>query len=304
MTSQNRPTNEEIYEHITKGYIPLCYQSQYCKNLALNEITIPQKLYQYCPFDEKNHSINNFKKSEIFCSSVENFSDSFEGALTIHELDRMFKDNCIDMNSIPFVNEEIKTEILHTNCQARTNKMVKNLYGISCFAPQNDSKYMWGLYADKSKGFCVEYDFTKFNFDNNNSFISPVAYSDTRIDYSHQMKECENDCKKCLQSLLSIRKALVTKNSDLGHEEEWRIICKNPLWKNWGSKFLDDAFNGVPLDVSSCITGLYLGAMIGKSDKDNVAQIIKQAENLKIPIYQKEMSPDKFELTEKLIWSP
>lgn len=90
------------------------------------------------------------------------------------------------------------------------------------------------------------------------------------------------------------------KSSDWQYEQEWRILAGNPEVPE-NPNFLNKVFDGVLLDVKDCITGIYLGTMIKPENKTKIEAIAKEKN---IPIYQKEMSPDKFELTEKLIWQP
>lgn len=128
---------------------------------------------------------------------------------------------------------------------------INDSFGISCLSERSDNGLMWGHYASKHKGFCVEYDIEKLIKKNAKaaSFIFPVIYTRTRpILDKNIIKSFEIVGKKVVPSETvneSLTKALMSKSRIWKYEKEWRIVT--PI-KNKNRKYSFD-----------CVSAIYLG---------------------------------------------
>lgn len=309
VNSYNHPTPEEIYENITNTFLNSCEKRTELEKLPIKPFDIPKKLYQYRRFDENGYNINNLKSSQIWCSSVKNFNDLYEGTVKTPSNEDLFSGTFKrrpDLrkkyrNTWCRLSKEQKEKMI-SSTKHLTNKVAKNIFAVSCFTRNNSCHPMWAHYADTHEGFCVEFDFSTLELDKW-LWLYPVAYSNEKIYYrdsSIYENNCipKKDCPKCEKSVFT--KCFATKATDWEYEREWRMLTKNPKFGQV-ENYLETDFDGVTQDVSGCITGIYLGA---KTEPKNEEQMIAIAKEKNIPIYKKEPSHDSFELQDKKIWSP
>jgi hypothetical protein len=111
---------------------------------------------------------------------------------------------------------------------------------VSSFTTDYDNRNMWENYADKYRGFCVEYDFRRINPQNSNEiwkilFLSPVTYHrvfnefNTKIitDAIIQKLVSQKEFNMDLEELnFEIHEHMLMKKDDYKSEKEWRLILK------------------------------------------------------------------------------
>lgn len=94
---------------------------------------------------------------------------------------------------------------------------------ICCFSSVADSLLMWGLYADKHRGFCVEYAFDRVPArELQRLALYPVVYDDKLFDstpYLQQAAHSPTDFNNIHFLLASTRKATAW-----AYEHEWRYV--------------------------------------------------------------------------------
>ena len=305
MNSYQHPTPEVIYEYITNTYLNSCEKRADFAKLSVKPF-VPPKLYQYRSFDKDGHNINNLKNSKIWCSSVKNFNDLHEGTLKLptgaNLLYGFYKRNPNErkrFNNAWHRKPKEERDKIESDLKQLINDKTQNVFAVSCFTTNSCSNPMWAHYADKHTGFCVEFDFSL----QQHPWFFPVAYSNEKIIYEDNCigePDCVpgEDCSRCEKD--AFNKCFLTKGNDWFYEQEWRIFAKNPH-SGKAINFLEKDFLGIPQDVSGCITGIYLGAMIGP---ENESQMIEVAKEKNLPIYKKVSSPDSFKLQYTLLWSP
>lgn len=83
---------------------------------------------------------------------------------------------------------------------------------------------MWSHYADSHKGFCIEYDLTKVDFNKNQFVLFPVKYSHKRppIPWTSMLNNNETSINK--KVLYDIIMSVLTKDDIWSYENEWRFI--------------------------------------------------------------------------------
>ena len=129
----------------------------------------------------------------------------------------------IDDQTYKSITEKLaRIENLNRSIRNKTSKF----FGVSCFSTSKSEILMWSHYADKHRGFVIEYDLRSFITRHPiTPFITPVVYSKNRTISEIFLK---NDIvKDTLSSEMigeDIIKGLITKSKIWSYEKEWRII--------------------------------------------------------------------------------
>lgn len=86
------------------------------------------------------------------------------------------------------------------------------------------SSMMWGYYADKSNGVCIELDYSKLNFPKNaiKGPIKYVKYLKRNIDLPTDLSTIQ-DIRKFLKR--NAKEIFLTKQSSWAGENEYRMVC-------------------------------------------------------------------------------
>jgi len=142
----------------------------------------------------------------------------------------------------------------------KSASFINDSFGMSCLSEKSDNGLMWGHYATKHRGFCIEYDIDKLIETNLKaaSYIFPVIYTKTRPIIDRNIIESfEIVDKKVVPSESvneSLTKALLSKSKIWKYEKEWRIIT--PV-KNNNREYSFD-----------CVSAIYLGVNASQKLKD------------------------------------
>lgn len=231
------------------------------------------KLYKYNP--PEYYPFRNYENDEVHLSPNSNLNDVYEG--------------------IPaFSKSENSTEIKSFSTAAL----------MSCFSETNKSVLMWAHYADSSKGFCVEYDFTKLGRDEIISLgIYPVLYDKHRL--------IHRDIKSLKESLANLERAIkheeeyddgellddliplmLYKGTDWQYEKEWRIIStKLKLYQDYETNT-----SGINIPLK-CVSAVYLGYRMEPEKKKHIIEITqsKNQSGANISVYEAILSCDTYE---------
>lgn len=172
--------------------------------------------------------------------------------------------------------------------EPKIKEIINNKFAITCFSTTPDNILMWSHYANKHRGFCVEYDLSKIKIKDILLFLHPIKYSEKRpvipmtiFDFSdlHNIK-ISNNKKKAIADIFI---ALLTKCKIWEYENEWRIIY--PQTKLDNLKLNEDI-----------VTKVYYGANISESNKKQIDTIIREK---KIESVQYKLDSNNFKLTVK-----
>ena len=142
---------------------------------------IPQKLYLYrswsnCP----NKNMEIIKNHKFYLSDPKSFNDPFDCQMQIYSIDN-----------------EIE-------------RMEKRI-GIRCFSATYNNILMWSHYADKHKGFCIEFDASLLTARSLGEII--------KVRYVNKMPTYLGI------NSIDIKRFLCYKYKDWAYEKEYRLIC-------------------------------------------------------------------------------
>lgn len=235
-------------------------------------------LFRYS--DADYYSIRGLEMQSLYLSENGVMNDLFEG-LTCNINDQIVA-HIDDMNDLAF---------------------------IKSFSEIKSSNLMWAHYANKYKGICIEYDFSKLN--NDILFhLFPVFYTnfkkeDMGLQYTIEehldLKQMnyERSFPNDVDYLKDIMPLFLIKSKDWEYEKEWRLLFTYPQLYNSADDVGDEdcpEFYNVhsqTISVENCIKSVYLGARIEKIKKDHIVEICKK---LGIKVYSSVLAKEKYEL--------
>lgn len=176
------------------------------------------------------------------------------------------------------ITEKSKDKERIDNYRKSITERIFNGLGIACFTTDKHSDYMWENYADSGKGFCLEYDMTKYReTDRQKMEMFPVYYTDKNnnmdilIDFDYNRKSW--NCK--------ILPIILTKHISFKNEKEWRLVIGKECCEN-GSY--------CPFIKPSKI---YLGYAMTRKTKKEIKKIADKMDILVISI-EKGNSPNTY----------
>ena len=141
---------------------------------------------------------------------------------------------------------------------------------------------IWAHYADNHKGFCIEYDFSTLDYENEFSkYLFPVGYEPHRYNITNlielSLKNNTDPRIKLLYFLMSL------KHNSWSYEKEWRIMkIKLPEEKKFESGLVDCPFKP---------TAIYLGVNF---DLEKTPEFYRKLSILGVPIYKLKIGNSKF----------
>jgi len=151
--------------------------------------------------------------------------------------------------------------------EATIEKFLKT-NGVTCFSETNDNLLMWSHYANRGRGFCLEFD-TKFTpFEK----IRQVEYSSEfpEIDLTESLLENNYD---------ELLRLYCTKSEHWSYEREWRGIHKEA----------DKAFTY----ETACLTSVYFGTEVS-ADVLEIVCLVLQGQNSSVRFYRGRRNSAKF----------
>jgi hypothetical protein len=182
---------------------------------------------------------------------------------------------------VRLINQAIRESTRQINNRILAEKIreQKEWVKVSSFCENHKSILMWSHYADFHKGFCVEYDLSKWNKEDiRRRILCPVIYQDDIFDSTEYLLYFIKNKK--LNNLYSIL-MWSTKAKDWSYEKEWRMIF------NIGPSFQRQCYK------MNCQSSVYIGCNIAENYKEKLINICN-ANNLSK--YQAKQSLSKYEL--------
>ncbi len=247
----------------------------------------PPFIYKYESFSVR--SLHNLKSQVIYFGSPKGFNDPFDCALS-HAIDYATDAEVEAVRTHLLKNSDMPPDIrtrfekisvgeLRTIATRTTGESVEayakdflEKKGVSCFSETQDNLLMWSHYAEKSHGFCLEFDtsfepFTK---------MMPVSYSKT----IPVVKLTDVHCGEMNTRLLE--KLYCTKSADWAYEREWRSIHHQR-----GTEFRYEM---------KALSGVYFGPETTFASKEIVCLIL-QGQNPNVKFYHGERSKTEFKVS-------
>jgi len=154
--------------------------------------------------------------------------------------------------------------LLHSMAPAMREKFLASInstLGVFCMTEARDNLLMWAHYADKHRGFVLEFDrehpFFSRKRGPNDEFnqLLPVLYSSAR----------PND----YLANLDVTSVFLTKSEEWRYEREWRILA--PLSECTENR------DGMHLYAfpPECVTGVILGCKVAQTDENELMEVLK-----------------------------
>lgn len=271
----NSSCHEEV---IVRGLVREANDLQSTRKCVNEKIEIVQgKIYKYYPLgnycppekreEEKIYSIKNLEDQIIYLSRVTDFNDPFDTNMSLPD-EEIFS---IISQELPIPNEpndEIM-KLIHSYKEKHWAELEAKLtsdkaYYVSCFSSEPDNILMWSHYADKHKGFCIEYNLRKSTDYAFLVSLLPVIYSSHRPTIPRGLVTTLFDVSKREESTEALICAALTKSKAWEYEKEWRFTYYDSTNRFSNRKF--------PID---CISKVILGCKTAPQYKDEIKGICK-----------------------------
>jgi len=245
--------------------------------MRLNQIReVNMKLYQYRRFDE--HTEENLVNNQLYLSKVNNANDPFEGACVYSIKDDLVKKFIMEVTKVEINNREFRLtpadRITEEHLiQGISNNNRENLfekYGITCLSEVNDSHLMWGHYADKHNGYCLE-----FEFDSIIEGLNKVKYVERPYTINIHSEEDMTPAKHKEQ----VKEILYRKHASWKYEMEWRICDEVEKIVNYNF---------------DCIKAVYFGF---KTTPQNASKVINATKHIpSIKYFAQELKINEYKM--------
>lgn len=217
-----------------------------------------ERLYQYKTISE--YSLLNLKNNQIYLNIVNELNDPFEG-LYAYDVPQNLQLDFINFNNSlePFESiSEGQYESLSAQAFESNDDFFRKNFRMTCFSTNHCSTTMWGHYADKHKGMCVEYKpIHKEPF----RLAKKVEYLEEPYKIIISSKEDLNE-KYFIQEHIT---RLFRKHIDWQLESEWRIVNGEEL------------FTYKPNEI----TGIYFGLRTDLNDIESVKNATQHLPHIK-----------------------
>ena len=149
------------------------------------------------------------------------------------------------------------------------NEKYRNKLKISSFSEDHQSLLMWGHYANNHEGFCIEYDLSSMD-DNENlkKYLFPVTYNNERFDITDFY--IDNVINKKAKDINRLIHSVLYKSEDWEYEKEWRFVIT------------ESEYDGKTVSTPKP-KAIYLGSQIKEADKEQFIKVCKEND---IDVYQ------------------
>ncbi len=164
------------------------------------------------------------------------------------------------------------------------NERYRNKLKISSFSEDHQSLLMWGHYANNHEGFCIEYDLSSMD-DNENlkKYLFPVNYNNERFDITdfyidNVINKKRKDTNRLIHSVLY-------KSEDWKYEKEWRFVIS------------ESEYDGKTVSTPKP-KAIYLGTQIKEVYKEQFIKVCKEND---IDVYQMKLDSKKYKINAEKI---
>lgn len=285
----------------------------------------PKAVFKYCNLNSNNHA-DNFLKNQIWLSNPLGFNDPYDCSITYNseKIFNIIGCNMIKKFLEDITEEEMSTntkkdilsskdpiqnllswvEEFSKSSEAKEflieliknmkefilkdfNEKYRNKLKVSSFSEDNKSLLMWGHYANNHQGFCIEYDLSSMD-DNENlkKYLFPVKYSNERFDITDFY--IDNVINKEAKDTNRLIHSVLYKSEDWEYEKEWRFVIT------------ESEYNGKTVSTPKP-KSIYLGSQIKEDHKEQLIKVCKEND---IDVYQMKLDSKMYKLNvEKLLRS-
>jgi len=243
------------------------------------------KLYKYYSFDKGNYSINGLQNSQVYFSDPLGFNDPFDSkpelvnvefkdqADVIVARDRVFASADSGLLRELYAMPITKLEALMKGKYEEIMRRELENCGVTCYSESGINNAMWYYYADKHKGFVLEFDKSNPYFDK----CYKVNYSDVYpVITGAKIGNVDPNAPKLVSSIF------LNKSEEWKHEKEWRCIHNEKAI----------AFEFEP----EMLTGVVLGKDCEEENENKIKEILEQSKFEHVTLEKLEMVPNSYKL--------
>lgn len=232
-----------------------------------------KKLYKYC--STCNKTIENLEKNQLYFNYAKFLNDPYEGAfdfkirtqdLAYELLKYLYQHKYGELTGN---GENLNLLLDHTRFSMMT-QFLQDMR-LTCFSSSNNSLLMWGNYADKHKGICIEYQ-TR----------DPIFFSLNKVEYTNEIpKLVINTLTDLKQECLTQQfiKIFSTKEIHWNYEKEYRLF--------------DTTGTGIYKLLPRSISSIYLGLFCSVKDEERIRKVLI---NEKPRYYRAKLNPTKYKM--------
>lgn len=173
------------------------------------------------------------------------------------------------------------------------DKMIENYkknISLICLSKNNCINPLWGNYADKHYGVCIEYDLKNIEDGYFKNFCFPLQYV-TKSENAGMLKSRNN----LVPQNIILYEPVLKKSYDWKYEQEWRIVI-DKLRPNVRDKIIQETTDdGNVKEFIRFIkpTGIYLGLRIDEDYEKEIIEICKMRE---INVYKMKIDNSNYNL--------
>jgi len=230
---------------------------------------IPSKLYKFQPFEENR--ISTVLNNKLWFTVPKDMNDPFDS-----------RGVCWDYQEVEeYLRSHLSEEKLkqYNSIDDIVNGSISSMRDnirITCFSEELYSMTMWAHYANNHTGFCVEYDFSSLDYNNDlTKSLFPIGYETKRYNITNLFKMALSGKYDMRIKLLFFLMNL--KHSSWSYEKEWRIIsAREPITSQ-------EPFAGGLEDCPINPTAIYLGI---NCDENRIGYLKNRVNCTNIPIYK------------------
>ena len=283
---------------------------------------IPHIVYKYRNCSK--YSIENLKNNVVWCSTLDNYNDPYEGYTTVSFLqyykaflniktnnhyktqidliknddelvDFVVKEKIGSYKNVKEACEQHKKFLQESHKKQRDNNIQNT--AMCSFSEDNNNGLMWAHYSDSHKGFCISYDTDQMQ---NNLY--KVKYKKSIFNITDELIKILQLGKKYkpnqnLPSQMCIQKDIIWK-----YEKEWRLIFSgidiDPEFR-FDKQKMEELKNKKGFLYKLIPKAVYLGTKI---EEHNEREILQIAREQKLNAYKMEMDDDNYILLPKIIF--
>lgn len=224
------------------------------------------KIYKYC---DTSH-LENLKNNELYLGKMGFLNDKYEGVFKI-AVSESIKPQFYKFLTGAYPKDGVLQNVINSQLVDIVRDAYLSDVGICSFSEYNNSLKMWGHYADKLKGICLEFDTDKSIFKD----AKPVKYLEDIFTIElNTIKDFNADFFRNVGTELVYYKYKIWEE-----EKEWRIFGPAAI----PQKYEPDA-----------LTAIYFGFQTKNEDIRKVFENTKYINGLKY--YAQILKRDKYEM--------
>lgn len=235
--------NSSTFLNLIPGYIDGLGYDQLFNNLIKSNLeNLNHSTIEHIFLSTENNEPTTALIEKLCCDNTDEIAQALELYKTLLPQLKL-KDN---------VNKEDIEKI-----QTTLQKAIDSHFRVGCLSTSYTNRVMWSNYADKHKGFCIEYDFTNVSL--NEFSVLPIMYTEKRPKFPWDIvlqKHKKTSIAPPKEEIKPMIFTLCTKDSQWEFEDEWRIIITKTT--------NNDDISIAPI---SCV---YLGALCTEKDTQKI----------------------------------